>query len=94
MTAPTGPLASAPSLQTLTAVTIDLALTAKCVACGAERDGLIGTLLFEGKQAMVLQGRTACGCGERRFKVQIGADTDEASPSTKDVRRLAARRTG
>lgn len=70
-------------------VTIDLALTTKCVGCGAEREGLSGTLLFEGKQAMVLQSRTACGCGERRFKVEIGLDGDEASPSTKDVRRLA-----
>ncbi len=70
-------------------MTIDLSPTTKCIGCGADRDALDGTLLFEGKRTMLVQARTPCGCGERRCRVDIGADVEESSPSTKDVRRLA-----
>ena len=73
-------------------VTIDLPLTTKCIGCGAERGTFDGTLLFDGKTTMVVQGHVPCGCGERRFRIEIGDDAEEASPSTKDVRRLKAGR--
>ena len=74
-------------------MTINLSPMTKCIGCGAERDALDGTLLFEGQQTMLMQARVPCGCGERRFKIELGADADDSSPSTKDVRRLPARST-
>jgi hypothetical protein len=69
-------------------VTIDLPPSPTCIRCGAERDALDSTLLFEGTRTMLLQARTPCPCGERRCRIEIGADIEESSPSTKDVRRV------
>lgn len=69
-----------------TGIEIGLDVRSECVGCGSDRE-LEGRLIAQGERLTVVDGSTACECGETRIRVTVDVEEAEAGEGSGDAER-------